>query len=114
MEILGKMQSSTVQPATPTPDTAATNPTAPAKQEIQQVSQKPERPPIPIRIEVALPGSHEIVNLELTIDDSTGLVLGRLVDKETGEVIRQIPDEQAVRLAQMNLKLLGTLTDEMI
>ena len=38
--------------------------------------------------------------LEFSIDDSTGLTVVRVRDAATGETIRQIPSEEALRLAQ--------------
>lgn len=39
-------------------------------------------------------------NLEFRVDDSTGVVVVRVRDAGTGEVIRQIPSETALRFAQ--------------
>jgi flagellar protein FlaG len=39
-------------------------------------------------------------NLEFRVDDSTGLVVVRVRDAGTGEVIRQIPSETALRFAE--------------
>lgn len=39
-------------------------------------------------------------NLEFTVDESTGRTVVKVIDKETSEVIRQIPSEEAMRLAQ--------------
>lgn len=39
-------------------------------------------------------------DLQFEIDDETGDTIVRVLDKETQEVVRQIPDEVAVRLAQ--------------
>ncbi len=38
-------------------------------------------------------------NLEFRIDDSTGVVVVRVRDADTGELIRQIPSEAALRFA---------------
>ncbi|MNR16241.1 flagellar protein FlaG [compost metagenome] len=39
-------------------------------------------------------------NLDFSIDDSTGMVVVKVVATESGEVIRQIPSETALKLAQ--------------
>lgn len=39
-------------------------------------------------------------NLEFSIDDSTSKVVVKVVASDTGEVIRQIPSEMALKLAQ--------------
>lgn len=38
--------------------------------------------------------------LDFTIDDSTGRVVVKVIATETGDVIRQIPSETALKLAQ--------------
>jgi flagellar protein FlaG len=39
-------------------------------------------------------------NLDFSIDDSTGRVVVKVIATESGEVIRQIPSETALKLAQ--------------
>jgi flagellar protein FlaG len=39
-------------------------------------------------------------NLDFSIDDSTGRVVVKVIATETGDVIRQIPSEAALKLAQ--------------
>lgn len=39
-------------------------------------------------------------NLQFQIDDGTGLVVVRVVDADSGDVIRQIPNEEFLRLAR--------------
>ncbi|MCK1793964.1 flagellar protein FlaG [Pseudomonas violetae] len=39
-------------------------------------------------------------NLDFSIDDSTGMVVVKVVATDSGEVIRQIPSETALKLAQ--------------
>jgi len=39
-------------------------------------------------------------NLQFNLDDTSGKTIITVVDKETSEVVRQIPDDVAVRLAQ--------------
>ena len=49
--------------------------------------------------------------VELNVDKETGLVIGRVVDRSTGEFIRQIPPEAMVRLIQATKRELGPLVD---
>jgi flagellar protein FlaG len=39
-------------------------------------------------------------NLQFNLDDASGKTIITVVDKETSEVVRQIPDDVAIRLAQ--------------
>ncbi|MBN7116559.1 flagellar protein FlaG [Pseudomonas oleovorans] len=39
-------------------------------------------------------------NLNFSLDDSTGRVVVKVTDGVSGEVIRQIPSEEALRLAE--------------
>ena len=47
-------------------------------------------------------------NLDFSIDDSTGKVVVKVIATDSGEVIRQIPSETALKLAQ-NLSDAGSL-----
>ena len=49
---------------------------------------------------------------EFKIDRKTGMVIVKIKDKETGEVVRQIPPEVVVRLARTIEEFLGMLFDE--
>ena len=51
---------------------------------------------------------------EFKVDRSTGMVIVKIKDKETGEVIRQIPPEVVVRLAKTIEEFLGLLLDERV
>lgn len=48
-------------------------------------------------------------DLRFTIDDDTGRTVVKIVDKETDEVIRQIPSEEMLRIAKALDKLQGLL-----
>lgn len=50
--------------------------------------------------------------LELDIDEATQRVVGRFVDAETGEVVRQVPPEEVIRLLARARELLGAILDE--
>jgi flagellar protein FlaG len=47
--------------------------------------------------------------LQLAIDRDTGRVIGRIVDKQSGELIRQMPSEEMLRLIAATKAELGPL-----
>jgi len=51
---------------------------------------------------------------EFRIDKDTNMVVIKIKDPETGEVIRQIPPELAIKLAKNIQELLGVLMDERV
>jgi flagellar protein FlaG len=53
-------------------------------------------------------------NLEFRVDDSTGRTVISVRDTHTGELIRQIPNEEALDMAQRLSANSGTLLDEMV
>ena len=53
-------------------------------------------------------------NLEFRVDDSTGHTVITVRDSSTGEVIRQIPNKEALAIAQRLNANSGTLLDAMI
>lgn len=90
---LGSVPSTSVGAATsaaPTPPAAPATPAA-----------KPERP----ELEQAVKDIQDYMvasqrNLEFSIDDTTHDVVVKVVATDTGEVIRQLPTELALKLAQ--------------
>ncbi|AZF22601.1 MULTISPECIES: flagellar protein FlaG [unclassified Pseudomonas] len=73
---------SKVEPAAPTTDTARPGDLEKAVTDIKEFVQAAQR------------------NLDFTIDDSTHRVVVKVIATDTGEVIRQIPSETALKLAQ--------------
>ncbi|WP_069292726.1 flagellar protein FlaG [Fervidobacterium thailandense] len=51
---------------------------------------------------------------EFKIDREANMIIIRIKDPETGEILRQIPPEQAVKLAKNIQELLGVLMDERV
>ncbi|ANQ54352.1 flagellar protein FlaG [Thermosipho sp. 1063] len=49
---------------------------------------------------------------EFNIDKDTGMIVVKIKDKDTGEIIRQIPPEVALRLAKNLEELIGVIFDE--
>jgi flagellar protein FlaG len=50
-------------------------------------------------------------HVALSVDDETGLVIGTVVDTESGKVLRQIPSEEMMRLIRATREALGPLVD---
>lgn len=87
-----------------------------AKTSAVQAAQAPEGPlKVSDRdaLESAVSAIQEFVSatqrqLDFSIDDDTGQVVVKVIARQTGEVIRQIPSEAALKLAQ-NLSDAGSL-----
>ena len=79
--------------------------TAPAQQA------EPTREALQKAIESAHKKMQSMSNSELhfAIDDETGISTVKIVDKETGEVIRQIPSREMVEIAKSIDEMRGTL-----
>jgi flagellar protein FlaG len=50
----------------------------------------------------------------LAVDNDTGRVIGRVIDKSTGQVLRQIPSEEMLRLIAATKEMLGPMVDETV
>lgn len=53
-------------------------------------------------------------NLEFSLDDSTGTVVVKVIARDSGEVIRQIPSETALELAKSMKDVNSLLFDEKV
>jgi flagellar protein FlaG len=51
-------------------------------------------------------------SLQFRLDQATGQMVVSICDAETGEVIRQVPGEEALRIAQRIENQLSTMLDE--
>jgi len=99
------------QPATtrsdpaPVADAAPRLPAQPVQQaapsDPQQIQQAVEK------IQMAL--SSKASALQFSLDDQTGKTVVRVVDRETGELIRQIPSEELMEIARALDKMQGML-----
>lgn len=71
-------------------------------QTAQQPQQKPE--PSPLQLQQALQTiNRKLANstsLEFSVDQSTKMTIVRVVDKDSGELIRQIPSDAALAIAE--------------
>lgn len=75
--------------------------------ESPQVAAKPDAPqkPSPAELKQAVENINKVLkqsdkNLEFSVDDDTKKVLVKLVDTETGDVIREFPSEEALAIAR--------------
>ena len=53
-------------------------------------------------------------SLQFRVDESTGQMIVSICDSETGEVLRQVPGEEALRIAQNIESRLSGLLDEKV
>ena len=79
--------------------------TTQAKPPVAQTDSEPAEEPQRVALEKAVTDMREFVqasqrNLDFSIDDSTGKVVVKVIATDSGEVIRQIPSETALKLAQ--------------
>jgi len=51
-------------------------------------------------------------SLQFSVDESTGRTVIKVVDKDTGEVIKEIPPEETLRLAEKIEEMSGILFDK--
>lgn len=53
-------------------------------------------------------------NLEFTVHDGTQEIMVRVIDRETGEVLREIPPEKILDAVATRMELIGLIVDEKI
>lgn len=80
-------------------------PSAAAEVERSTGQARPQEQHPPETVEEAVSAIQEFVqtvrrNLNFDLDDSSGRVVVKMTDAESGEVIRQIPSEEALKLAE--------------
>ncbi|QJC78285.1 flagellar protein FlaG [Pseudomonas umsongensis] len=90
-------------------------PEQPKNESVKASSVEPKRD----ELEKAVTDIQEFVqaaqrNLDFSIDDSTGRVVVKVIATETGLVIRQIPSEAALKLAQSLSDASSLLFDEKV
>ena len=86
----------------------------------EPVRQKPAAPPVEIhkiesvtrQIDSFLRSMNK--SLQFRVDQSTGQMIVSICDSETGEVIRQVPGEEALRIAQNLENRLSGMLDEKV
>ena len=88
-------------PETPVPAAA---PTA-ATQAVQETAAAQRAPGSLDQLKEAVKATNDFVNLvnnsvEFSLDDDTGATVVKVIDKETKEVVRQIPSEEMLAIAK--------------
>ena len=86
----------------------------------EPVRQTPAAPPVEVRkiesvtrqIDSFLRSMNR--SLQFRLDESTGRMIVSITDSETGEVIRQVPGDEALRIAQNLESRLSGMLDEMV
>ncbi len=79
--------------------------------------QAEEKEPDQASIRQAVDRINEVVqsltsNLEFSVDEDTGINVIKVVDNETGDVIRQIPSKEVLAIAQSLSQLQGLMVRE--
>lgn len=85
---------------------AAAKAATPVQQPTAQATQKQVENAFE-KLKVAM--SSKASALQFSLDDSTGDTIARVVDSETGELIRQIPSKELLEIARALDKMQGTL-----
>lgn len=110
-EVESKAQRAKVRAETPAQ--AAEKPAEPARQ-------TPAAPPVEIhKIESVTRQIDSFLrsmnrSLQFRLDESTGRMIVSITDSETGEVIRQVPGDEALRIAQNLQSRLSGMLDEKV
>jgi flagellar protein FlaG len=89
-----------------------------AEKSAEPVRQAPAAPPVEVhkiesvtrQIDSFLRSMNK--SLQFRLDESTGRMIVSICDSETGEVIRQVPGEEALRIAQDLENRLSGMLDE--
>ncbi len=86
-----------------------------ARPEVQLQAPPQQQAPDRAKVEQVVKALTQLVdtivsnNLSFSIDDTTGKTIVRVTDGETGEMIRQIPSEEILAIAQSLDKMQGLL-----
>lgn len=110
---VGNFGTGTPQPAAPQPGGASVQQAA--RPEVQLQAPPSQPPPDRAKIEQVVKELKQLVDpivsngLNFSIDDSTGKSIVRITDGKTGELIRQIPSEEMLAIAQSLDKMQGLL-----
>lgn len=95
-------------------------PAAAAEKPAEPARQAPAAPPVEVhkmesvtrQIDSFLRSMNK--SLQFRLDESTGRMIVSICDSETGEVIRQVPGEEALRIAQSLESRLSGMLDEKV
>ncbi len=113
---VGSFGSGSPQPAAPQSGGASAQQAARPEVQLQAPpSQPPPPPPERAKVEQIVKEIKQLVDpivangLNFSIDDSTGKTIVRITDGETGEMIRQIPSEEMLAIAESLDRMQGLL-----
>lgn len=89
----------------------------PMNDAMRGVREAQQEPPSPADLQQALKEVQTAINgvandLRFSIDEDTGRTLIKIVDRETDEVIKQIPSEELLRIAKALDKFQGLLVKQ--
>lgn len=105
--ITAQLSDARAGPSRPTPDLPATTVT-PAQPVAAAQPAKPAAQPATRQVTVDMP-EIEAGKLQLSVDDETGRVVGRVIDRKTGELLWQMPSDDMLRMIAATDALLGPL-----
>jgi flagellar protein FlaG len=60
------------------------------------------------------PQEAQQVRVALSVDQTTNQVVARVVNKDTGELVRQVPTEQVIRNAVLVHEMLGATLNKQV
>ena len=73
-----------------------------------------QRQPTQQQVQRPRPSALQTVRIELFVDAQTNQVFGRVVDRNTGEELRQIPAEDVRRLQAISREMFGSILDQTV
>lgn len=90
---------------------------APAASSVARVPDDAEQEATPVQVETAVKqvnAALEIrsIGIQFEIDKDTDKVIVKVIDRNSGEVIRQVPNEEVVRIAKVMGEMSGLLVDD--
>lgn len=90
---------------------------APTAGSAARVAQDTEQEATPVQVETAVKqvnAALEIrsIGIQFEIDKDTDKVIVKVIDRNSGEVIRQVPNEEVVRIAKVMGEMSGLLVDD--
>lgn len=104
-----------IQPIPSAAANVAPAPSRPTPNPPVELANKPENEPIDRQsIEAAVEKTRDFVraigsDLQFQVDEATGTTVIKVVDRETSEIIRQIPSQEMLEIAQALDRVVGLL-----
>lgn len=115
IQTFGNFGSGIPQPATPPATAPRVAAQQPATEAAVPAMPPAEQPPSREQVQNAVQEIRKSVesssssNLQFSVDDDTGRTVVRVIDKTTGDVIRQIPSEEVIALSKAMDQMTGLL-----